>query len=80
MTRPCFKTDLEVVVLQRFLALLQQLLPLLFAQVLLLHDLVVVEVFVFGVVGVILHQQGHLGLRTQTDQMNNVTLVCFEPL
>ena len=65
MTRPY----LEVVVLQQLLALLQQLLPLLLAQVLLLHDLVIVEVFVFGVGGgVVLHQQGHLGLRTQAGQ------------
>lgn len=58
------ESHLEVVVLQQLLALLQQLLPLLLAQVLLLHDPVVVEVFVFGVGAVVvLHQQNHLSLK-----------------
>lgn len=68
------QTDLEVVALQRLLALLQQLLPLLLAQVLLLHDFVVVEVFLFGVFSVVLHQQRHLRLRTQTHAEHEAAL------
>lgn len=54
-------SDLEVVLLQARVVLLQKLLPLLFAQVLLLYDLVVVEVFVLVVV-LVVHEQGHLSL------------------
>lgn len=54
-------SDLEVVLLQTRVVLLQKLLPLLFAQILLLYDLVVVEVFVLVVV-LVVHEQGHLSL------------------
>lgn len=57
-------SDLEVIILQWRVALLE-LLPLLLAQVLVLYDLVVVEMFVLAVF-IVIHQQLHLSLEITT--------------
>lgn len=51
-----FKTDLELIILQRLLPLFQQLLSFLLAEVLLLHNLVIIKMFVFGSSVIVLHQ------------------------
>lgn len=54
------------------LLFLHQLLPLLGAQVLLLHDLIVVEVLVFGVGAVVPHQPGNTCRRVYVQHADRI--------